>query len=94
MRLFIVLDYAPKLVASTRANVLDKRVDVFTGSFAPSELCFHACSRFDVSGLQRPVRELSAEESLEELENLSEDESPIVSFESRSCSLELELQGN
>lgn len=90
----MVLDCSPKLVASARANVLDKRVDVFTGSFAPSELCFHACSRLDVSGLQRPVRELSADESLEELENLSEDESPKVSFESISFSLELELQGN
>ena len=79
------------MVASTRANVLDKWVVVFTGSFAPSELCFHTGPRLDVSGLQRPVRELSAEESIEELENLSEDESPKVSFESLSRSLELEL---
>ena len=38
-----------------------------------------------------PVRESSSDESVEELENPSEDESPKFLFESLSYSLELEL---
>ena len=49
----------------------------------------------NVAGLARPVRESSSyetdHESLEELENPSEDVSLKLSFESLSCSLELEL---
>ena len=37
------------------------------------------------------MRESSSDESLEELENPSEDESPTLSFKSLACSLELGL---
>ena len=42
----------------------------------------------------RSVRESSSDEWLEELENPSEDESPKLSLESLSCSLELELHAS
>ena len=60
--------------------------------FAPSEFCFHA--HFNVAGLWHPVRESSSDESVEELENTSEDESQNFLFELLSCSLELELQAS
>lgn len=61
------------------------------GSFAHSELCFHARFQLNVAGLPRPVRESSSDELLEEVENPSEDESPKLLLESLLCSLELEL---
>ena len=52
---------------------------------------FDACFRLNVAGLPRPVRESPSYEWLEELENPSGDERSKTSFESLSCSLELEL---
>ena len=63
----------------------------FTRPFALSEFWFDARFRLNVAGLSRPDREWSSDESLEQLENPSEDKYPKLSFEYLACSLELEL---
>ena len=67
---------------------------VFRRPCAPSELWFPARFWHNVAGLPHPVRDSFSDESLEELQNSSEDESRKLLFESISCSLELELHAS
>ena len=55
------------------------------------ELLFHALFRLNVPGLPRSVRESSPDEWQEELVNSSQAETPKLSFDSLSHSLELEM---
>ena len=67
---------------------------VFTRRFAPSELWFHAPFWHNVAGLPYTNRDSFSDESLEELVNPSEEESPKLLFESLSCSHEQELHAS